>query len=411
MQTNLSEEFLSQPDGQQANDILRSCVHCGFCTATCPTYQLLGDELDGPRGRIYLIKQALEGQEVTRRTQLHLDRCLSCRSCETTCPSGVEYAKLLDIGRRYVDNKVKRPLAERTIRRLLGIIVPYSSRFSFMMKLGHQLRRYLPTILSRHIPSHLPKPIARDAWPEPRHARKIILLEGCAQPVMRPTINLAVANILDRLGISLVRADAAGCCGALSHHLGEQEMSHEFIHRNISTWWSLLEDGAEAIVSSSSACSAMLKDYAYLMRNDENYAEKAKAVSAAARDISEIIGKEDLSILNCQTTDAAPIALHMPCSAQHGQQLDQIIPDILHRCGFRLTPVADEHLCCGAAGTYSILQTELSETLRSNKLTALEAGQPALIATANIGCHIHLQEGTQTPVVHWAELIEQHCPS
>ncbi len=399
MQTNLAAFIKDTPEGKEADGILRKCVHCGFCTATCPTYQLLGDELDGPRGRIYLIKQVLEGSEPTKKTQLHLDRCLTCRACETTCPSGVRYGRLADIGREIVDEKVKRTPIEALMRYGLRLVLPYNARFSPLLKLGQAMRPLMPGPLKRKVP---PKQQARP-WPEARHPRRILVLDGCVQPAIAPDINAAAAVVLDRIGISLVSVPGQTCCGAVSHHLSAHEEGLEFMRRNIDAWWPQMEAGAEAILSTASACTAMIKEYGDLLAGDPDYADKAARISAMTRDLSQVLAAEDRSAL-C-SNDQTQVAFHSPCTLQHGQKLPRVVEGILADAGFKLTPVPDAHLCCGSAGTYSILQSKLSERLLKNKLAALEGGSPKVIATANIGCLAHLQSGSSLPVVHWIQLL------
>lgn len=402
MQTNLPAPFLNTPDGQEADAILRSCVHCGFCTATCPTYQLLGDELDGPRGRIYLIKQVLEGAAVTGRTQGHLDRCLTCRACETTCPSGVRYARLLEIGRGVVEQQVGRPLFAGAMRWGLRQLLPYPRRFGLALRLGQLLRPLLPAGLARKLP---PRAIASPR-PASGHTRSLLLLEGCAQSVATPNTNAAAARVLDRLGISLISPAGQGCCGAVSQHLAAAEEAAVFMRRNIDAWWPHIEAGVEGILVTASGCGTQVKEYGALLRHDPVYAEKARRVSELARDLCEVLEGEALEQLPIAQPDRR-IAYHSPCSLQHGQQLAGRVEALLVRFGFELTPVADSHLCCGSAGTYSILQPELSQRLLGNKLTALEAGSPACIATANVGCQLHLQSRAQRPVKHWIELLDE----
>ncbi|MEQ6340969.1 MAG: glycolate oxidase subunit GlcF [Gammaproteobacteria bacterium] len=403
MQTQLSDSIKNTPQGQEADGILRACVHCGFCTATCPTYQLLGDELDGPRGRIYLIKEMLEGETVSRKTQLHLDRCLTCRACETTCPSGVQYGRLVDIGRAVAEERVARPWLERVTRHMLRAVIPYSSRFTPLLRLGQMVRPLMPAAMRASIPSRQPSTL----WPAPRHARQMVVLDGCAQPAIAPNINAATARVLDRLGISLLRADRAGCCGAVSHHLNAHEEGMDFMRRNIDAWWPHIEAGAEAIVMTASGCGAMVKEYGHILRHDPTYAEKAARVSALTRDISEVLLAEKDGLAKHFSNSKSPkLAFHSPCTLQHGQKLPGIVENILQTCGYELTPVPDAHLCCGSAGTYSILQKELSQQLLQNKLAALQSGAPAFIATANIGCLTHLQSRSDVPVRHWVELLD-----
>ncbi len=399
MQTNLAAFIKDTPEGQEADGILRKCVHCGFCTATCPTYQLLGDELDGPRGRIYLIKQVLEGSEPTKKTQLHLDRCLTCRACETTCPSGVRYGRLAEIGRELIEEKVKRTPVEAAMRYGLRLVLPYTSRFSPLLKLGQAMRPILPGPIKRKVP---PKQRAR-SWPNARHQRRILVLEGCVQPAIAPDINAAAAVVLDRIGISLVSVPGQVCCGAVSHHLSAHEEGLDFMRRNIDAWWPHVEAGAEAILSTASACTEMIKEYGDLLAADPAYAEKAARISSMTRDLSQVLAAEDRSTL--RTNDKRRVAFHSPCTLQHGQKLPRVVEGILADAGFDLTPVPDAHLCCGSAGTYSILQPGLSTRLLKNKVAALEGGNPQLIATANIGCLAHLQSGASLPVVHWIQLL------
>lgn len=402
MQTNISQAIIDTPQGQEADNILRSCVHCGFCTATCPTYQLLGDELDSPRGRIYLIKQMLEGNAITSKTQLHLDRCLTCRSCETTCPSGVQYGRLVDIGRELAEHRVKRSLVMRLTRYGLRKIIPYPQRFIPLLKMGQWLKPLLPASLQRKVPSLLKKP----AWPQHNHSRRMLVLEGCAQCVSTPETNAATARVLDNLGIQLITADKAGCCGAVSHHLSAHEEGLNFMQRNIDAWWPYVEQGVEAIISTASGCGVVLKDYGHLLKHDRNYAEKARRVSELAKDIIEILHNENLS-QHAFKPGYSKLAFHSPCTLQHGQQLDGVVESLLRKVGFTLTQVIDPHLCCGSAGTYSILQPELSQQLLDNKLTSLQQQQPDVIATANIGCQMHMSSKASVPVKHWIELLDE----
>ncbi len=406
MQTAIIESILKTPQGQEAERILRSCVHCGFCTATCPTYQLLGDELDGPRGRIYLIKQALEGQPVTSRTQRHLDRCLSCRSCETTCPSGVHYGRLLEIGRELIDARVPRALGVRALRKSLRLVLPHRKRFAALLRLGHWSRPLLPRALRQKVPPRR-TPGRR---PPHRHSRRMLVLEGCAQAAATPNTNDACARVLDRLGIDLISAPEQGCCGAVSHHLSAPQEGLAFMRRNIDAWWPHIEAGAEALLMTASACAAMVKEYGQLLSGDPAYAHKAERVSALARDLGEVLADQDLHPLRVDT-QGMRVAFHCPCTLQHGQQLSGLVEGILQRLGFALTPVADAHLCCGSAGTYSILQPVLSQRLLANKLTALQSGRPQVIATANIGCQLHLETRAEVPVRHWIELIDESMRS
>lgn len=401
MQTSLADFIKNTPEGQEADTILRKCVHCGFCLATCPTYQLLGNELDSPRGRIYLVKQVVEGHEVSAKTQLHLDRCLTCRACETTCPSGVNYHRLADIGRKLVDERVSRPLPQRLLRLGLRKMLPHRQLFTPLLRAGQLVRGLMPASLRASVP---PRERA-GPWPEPRHPRRMLVLEGCVQPGIAPDINAATARVLDRLGISLVNIPQAGCCGAVSYHLDAQAEGLDFMRRNVDAWWPAVEQGAEAIVMTASGCGATVKEYGHLLAGDPVYATKAKRISALTKDIGEILALEDLSAL--KPAAGKSLAFHSPCTLQHGQKLNGVVEGVLAKLGFTLTPVPDAHLCCGSAGTYSILQKDLSMQLRDNKLKALESGGPELIATANIGCLTHLQGGSRKPVRHWIQVVDQ----
>ena len=402
MQTALADFIRDTPEGREADAILRKCVHCGFCTATCPTYLLLGDENDGPRGRIYLMKQVLEGHDVTDKTRLHLDRCLTCRACETTCPSGVQYGRLLDIGRKLVEEKTVRPAGEVFSRRLLAAVVPHPRIFGLLLALGRLARPLLPAKLAGKVPAAAPR---AGAWPAPRHARKMLALAGCVQPSLSPDINAAAARALDRVGVSLVEADA-GCCGALRFHLGFQEHGLADMRALIDAWWPHVEGGAEAIVMTASGCGAVVKEYGHLLRDDPRYAEKAAKISAMTRDIGEVIEAEFERLAPLIARKGGRVAFHPPCTLQHGLRLRGTTEKLLARAGFELAPVQDAHLCCGSAGTYSLLQPELSLKLRANKLAALAAGDPEAVLTANIGCQSHLAAGTGLPVIHWITALE-----
>ena len=399
MYSQFSPDFNNTSVAKEAQDILRRCVHCGFCNATCPTYQLKGDELDGPRGRIYLIKQMFEGSEVTQQTQLHLDRCLSCRSCETTCPSGVEFGRLADIGRHLVDQKVTRTLPQRLIRRALLWWLPYPKRFSRLIQLAHWLRPLLPRKLKTKIPPNKPD----KQWPRPQHSRKVLLLDGCVQQTLAPNINASAARVLNQLGISAIRLPNAECCGALNYHLSDQKSGLDKMRRMIDACLPQIELGVEAIVITASGCGAMLKDYGKLLSHDPNYAHQAIYISALCKDISEVVSQENVNKL---TVIPKKIAFQSPCSLQHAQNLNGVAETVLTKLGFDLTPVQDVHLCCGSAGTYSLLQPEIADQLRKQKLANLKQGQPELIATANIGCLLHLQEKSDIAVKHWIELLD-----
>jgi glycolate oxidase iron-sulfur subunit len=406
MQTTLAPEFKGTPDGDAAEAILRKCVHCGFCTATCPTYQLLGDELDGPRGRIYLIKQVLEGAEPTRATQTHLDRCLTCRNGETTCPSGVQYGALVEIGRRVVDAKVPRPAGERTVRWALkeGLTSPL---FKPAMALGRLMRPLVPPALKDKVPGAPPPQAHR--WPQRTHARKVLMLAGCVQPAMLPNINSATARVLDAAGIQTVVAEEAGCCGAIRAHLNDHEGGLADMRRNVDAWWPLIERGeVEAIVMNASGCGATVKDYGHALARDPAYAERAARVSALTKDLSELL-PDIVAVLAPRLSGIRrrTIAFHPPCTLQHAQKLRGGVELGLRDLGFTVMLPNESHLCCGSAGTYSVLQPELSHQLRDRKLENLSALKPEAIASANIGCIQHLQSGTSTRVAHWVELLDE----
>ena len=413
MQTHLAPEFQGTPDGLEAEAILRKCVHCGFCTATCPTYQLLGDELDGPRGRIYLIKQVLEGQAPTRKTQMHLDRCLTCRNCESTCPSGVQYGHLIDTGRKLVDEKVPRPLGEKALRWALKEGLP-SPLFSPAMKVGQAVRGLLPKSLQAKVPA----PQKAGAWPTREHARKVLMLAGCVQPAMMPNINTATARVLDAAGIQTVIAPQAGCCGAVKFHLNDQEGGKAEMRANIDAWWPAVQAGeVEAIVSNASGCGVMIKDYGHALRLDAQYADKAARISALARDLAQLLPDLLPELVDKLAGKAqlppAAMAYHPPCTLQHGQKLKGVVEANLSKLGFTLkTARTEAHLCCGSAGTYSVLQADISQQLRKRKLGALgeaftDDSPPAAILSANIGCISHLQAGTSIPVRHWVEVLDE----
>ncbi|HTT10868.1 MAG TPA: glycolate oxidase subunit GlcF [Burkholderiaceae bacterium] len=404
MQTNLAEWIRDTPDGKEADAILRKCVHCGFCTATCPTYQLLGDELDGPRGRIYLIKQVLEGRAPTATTQLHLDRCLTCRNCETTCPSGVQYGRLVDIGRHVVEQQVPRPARDRMLRSALkeGLT---SAAFGPALKFGQLVRPLLPATFRNKVPRRQ----HTGTWPTRRHPRKMLLLAGCVQPSMLPNINAATARVLDALGIEVVMATDAGCCGAIRHHLNDHSGGASDMRANIDAWWPHVEAGAEAIVMNASGCGAMVKEYGHLLRNDAAYAEKARRIADLTRDLAELLPALIGSLQARLRPDAAAerVVFHPPCTLQHGQKISGVVEGMLGALGAEVAPVGESHLCCGSAGTYSVLQPELAYRLRDRKLGNLQAPEPAAILSANVGCITHLQSGTATRVEHWIEWLDR----
>ncbi len=407
MQTNLAPEYQNTTDGQEAEAILRKCVHCGFCTATCPTYQLLGDELDGPRGRIYLIKQVLEGVAPTRKTQLHLDRCLTCRNCETTCPSGVQYGHLVDIGRKLVDDKVPRPAGEKALRWALKEGLP-SPLFAPAMAVGQAVRGLLPAALKNKVPAkQVTKP-----WPTRAHARKVLTLGGCVQPAMAPNINASTARVLDAAGIQTVLAAKAGCCGAVKFHLIDHDGGKAQMRANIDAWWPYVDGGqthpqVEAIVMNASGCGVTVKEYGHILKDDAQYAAKAARISALTKDLSELL---PLLVEHLQGKVKPPpghMAFHPPCTLQHGQQQRGGVEQHLGALGFDVKVASVEaHLCCGSAGTYSVLQPDLATQLRDRKLGNLQAAQPTQIISANIGCITHLQSGTATPVRHWVEVLD-----
>lgn len=406
MQTNLSEDAKKLPRAKEAEEILRSCVHCGFCTATCPTYQILGDELDGPRGRIYLMKSFFEGGEVTRETQAHLDRCLTCRNCETTCPSGVEYHTLLDIGRAAIEEKVGRPMGEKMMRSALRTVLTRPQIFDPLLKTGQLFRPLLPKSLKQKVPANSVKAKAR---PTETHTRKMLILEGCVQPTLSPNTNAATARVLNKLGIQVISAAEAGCCGAVDYHLNAHEAGLQRARSNIDAWWPMIESGTEAIIQTASGCGAFVIEYGHLLKDDPAYAKKAEKISSLSKDLVEILKQEDLSSLAVNADKK--LAFHCPCTLQHALKLNGAVESILKKVGFSLTTVPDSHLCCGSAGTYSVTQPKLSTQLRDNKLDALESGQPDVIATANIGCQTHLNGAGRTPVRHWIEILEDAITS
>ncbi len=408
MYVNIIPEYKQAEFGEEAEKILRTCVHCGFCLATCPTYQLLGNELDSPRGRIYLIKNLLEGEPVTENTQLHLDRCLTCRACETTCPSGVQYGKLVDIGRKIVEHSVKRSIGSRVKRSLLKTVLPNPKLFNPLVDVGQKLKPLLP----RSMTKVLPDLNQLGQWPTDQHVRKMIVLEGCVQPKLTPETNLAAAKVLDKLGISLLRVTGSGCCGALTHHLNDEESALIAMKQNIDAWWPHIEKGGvEAIVITASGCGTEIKQYGYYLKHDPLYSDRAQQISHLAKDVSEVIAQLPIeSLLSGEKIDER-IAFHAPCSLQHGQKLKGFVESLLQQWGAQLTPVPDAHLCCGSAGTYSILQPEISKKLQANKIKALESGRPDLILTANIGCQTHLHGVSSVPVIHWIEWLASRLES
>jgi glycolate oxidase iron-sulfur subunit len=417
MDTQLADWIKDTRHGKEAEAILRKCVHCGFCTATCPTYQILGDELDSPRGRIYLIKQVLEGQTVTRKTQVHLDRCLTCRNCETTCPSGVQYGKLIDIGRKVVEERVERPAGEKMMRQGLKGLMSNKPLFNAGMAAGKMVRGLLPEALQKKVPTKRPMP----RTPVGSHSRQVIMLNGCVQPGMMPSIDAATSVLLDAAGIQTRVLAESGCCGAVKYHLNDHDGGLAQMKTNIDAWWPLVDSGqAEALVMNASGCGVTVKEYDHLLAHEPAYAEKAKRISAITMDVAEFLAKE-LHTNTALRDKLAPqvkqaissglipgkIAFHPPCTLQHGMKVKGVVEHVLTGLGFTLTPVADSHLCCGSAGTYSVLQPEISNELKKRKLGNLMAGQPQAIASCNIGCLTHLESGASVDVRHWVEWVAQ----
>ena len=404
MQTELSAAWRNTAVGDESAQILKTCVHCGFCNATCPTYQLVGDELDGPRGRIYLLKNVFEGGEFGTSTQTHLDRCLTCRACETTCPSGVRYGRLLELGREIVEEHVARPVGERLLRSILWRVLTHQTAFPLLLRIGQRLRPLLP----RRVAQKIPSPVVAGDWPPARHARRMLVLDGCVQQSLAPNINSAVARVLDRLGISLLRESRAHCCGALPLHLSAGEAARDFMRRNIDAWWPLVMSDVEAIVMTASGCGVTVRDYATYLADDPAYARKAEQVASKVRDVAEIVADEMAALADWEAnTVNRDVVFHSPCSLQHGQQLRGVVESILSTVGYRLHQFADAHLCCGSAGTYSLLQSEMADALRKNKLAALQATDANCIVTANIGCQVHLASEAEVPVRHWIELLDR----
>ncbi|MBT5231853.1 MAG: glycolate oxidase subunit GlcF [Methylococcales bacterium] len=399
MQTNLSTEFKATEEGKTVDRILRSCVHCGFCTATCPTYQVLGNELDSPRGRIYLIKQMFEKNEVSQATLQHLDRCLTCRSCETTCPSGVEYHTLLDIGKQHAIRTVKRPLAGKLFRKAIVSTLENPKRFKILYQIGQQFRLLLPPSIKKNIrPKSMPK-----IWPDQNHSRKVILFEGCVQPTLTPEVNDTIANLLNKLEIQVIRLPEMGCCGAMHHHTDAPDLALQRIKANIDAWWPHI-NRVEAIITSASGCGVFIKDYEQLLSGEPEYLDKAKLLEEKQKDIAELLADEDLSTIN-SPYQGKTIRFHPPCTLQHGQKINGVVEKILGKLNLTVTLPEDSHLCCGSAGTYSILQKTLSTALKERKTNALMSNDPDLIVTANIGCQLQLQSSCTIPVKHWVELL------
>ncbi|MGH8596707.1 MAG: glycolate oxidase subunit GlcF [Gammaproteobacteria bacterium] len=402
MRTNLREGLLPPADESEARAILRACVHCGFCNATCPSYQVLGDERDGPRGRIYLIKSLLEGSAATGTTQVHLDRCLDCRACETTCPSGVQYTRLHDLVRPQIEKLATRGFRARITRWLLRILVPHPRRFRLLLAVGRFFRPVLPGSLRRMIPRRFPSPVVSAPLPGPR---RYALLEGCVQEIAAPEINQAAVAVFARLGITLDRVSGAGCCGALALHLGAVDDAMNCARRNIDAWWPAIEaGGCEGVVSASSGCSQALKAYDHLLRADPNYATRAAAIAHVARDASELM-PADMDYLCREDPVSVTLAFQTPCSLQHGLRAATHVESALVAAGYSLVPSAESHLCCGSAGAYSLLQPAIAEQLLRRKLECLQANNPEAIVTANIGCLLHLRKSATIPVRHWLGFV------
>ncbi|HIQ07422.1 MAG TPA: glycolate oxidase subunit GlcF [Thiotrichaceae bacterium] len=397
METRLSETAQQHPKAKEIESILRSCVHCGFCNATCPTYQLLGDENEGPRGRIYLIKKFLEGQPITEKTVAHLDHCLHCASCETTCPSGVKYTRLLDISRHMIEESYQRPIKERKQRKILANTLSSPLKFSTLLSAGRLTKTFLPRSLTEKIPK---KRTALN-WPTTKHQRKMLILDGCAQSSISPDINSDTAHVLDKMEISLYRIKKVSCCGAVKLHLSEEEAAIQQMRNNIDLWWRFITDGVEAIITTASGCGITLKEYAYHLKDDTRYARKAVLISKLSKDIAEVINNETIPI----SSQPLKLAWHPPCTLQHAQGITGVVEGILEKAGHQLVPVANSHLCCGSAGTYSILQPDIANQLRENKLEALTADSPDMIVTANIGCQTHLEQKSDIPINHWIKTL------
>lgn len=404
MHTNIHQVFAKSSSLDEAKQILAKCVHCGFCTATCPTYQELKDERDGPRGRIYLIKQFLETGTISEKSRTHLDRCLTCRSCETTCPSGVEYGRLIDISRALSEAHLPRKASDKLMRWTLGRVLPNTGVFGTLLSAGRVAKPVLPKLLKDKIPA---KRTAKP-WPSNSHSRVMITLAGCAQPVTAPNTNAAAARVLDKLGISLIEAPKAGCCGAVNHHLSETEKGLAAMRANIDAWWPAIEAGAETIVMTASGCGAMVQEYGHLLAEDVNYRDKAQRISEMCKDISQVLIEEDLTPLGtAANSSAGKVAYHCPCTLQHAMGQGGHVEQILTKMGVDLGRTKDKHLCCGSAGTYSILQPKLSKQLLGNKIKALSVDSPERIVTSNIGCQLHLETAASVAVDHWIELVDE----
>ncbi len=400
MRTRITSPLAETAAGAIAGEVLRACVHCGMCNATCPTYHLTGDELDGPRGRIYLIKQALEGEPVGRLTQTHLDRCLSCRACETTCPSGVEYHRLLDVGRQMVAHQASRPWGERLFRGAIRALCIEPWRLATLIALGRPFRFALPATLK----GKLPPRVKIGSQPGRVHGRRMSLLKGCVQSAMAPHINAANQRVFDKVGVTLTETPGVGCCGALSFHLDAPDESRALARRNIDFWIGELDAGAEAVIVNASGCAAFIRDYPDILAEDPVYTARARRVVDHLRDPVEVLEKTPPT--THRTPDRPRIAVHQSCTLRNGPGLGAAPARLLASLGYDPQPVADAHLCCGSAGAYSLLQPTMAGKLRAEKITALTAGNPQAIYTANIGCWMHLGEKAPVPVRHWIEAVD-----
>jgi glycolate oxidase iron-sulfur subunit len=432
MQTHFSPAQLANPQVAETDRILRACVHCGFCTATCPTYLLTGDELDGPRGRIYLAKDMLEKDRPADATTVkHLDRCLTCLSCMTTCPSGVNYMHLVDHARQHIERTYKRPLGERALRSLLAFVLPNTARFRMALRLAalaRPFRALLPrrlqalmaaadgsrraplpgTVLGANLPAERSASMTADRAAGAITIKRVALLPGCVQPALRPEINEAAIRLLNRYGVEVVVAKGTGCCGALVHHMGREHAAAAQAKADIDAWIREMDSaGLDAIIVTASGCGTMLKDYGFIFRNDAEYAAKAARVSSLARDVTEVLAQV-LSARASPAPEAANlrVAYHSACSLQHGQKLNALAPDLLRKAGFTVLDIPESHICCGSAGTYSLLQPEMSTQLRDRKARNIESTRPEVIATGNIGCITQIVQATPIPIVHTVELLD-----